>query len=1151
MQKKIFFLASILLIGLIFIACNNNSVKTGPAKVLVFSKTAGYRHASIPKGIAAIKKLGTENGFEVDATEDAASFNEENLKQYATIIFLCTTGNVLDGAQEAAFERYIQAGGGYVGVHAAADTEYDWGWYGRLVGGYFLDHPGIHDSSPNVQEGVFNVVDATNIATKHLPNPWKRTDEFYSYKNLNPDNKVLLTIDESSYQGGHKMGDHPMSWYHDFDGGRSFYTALGHTDESYTEDNFTKHLLGGIQYAIGKNQVLNYSKAKSQIPPEADRFVKKVLAMGEFYEPTEMTILPNLDILIAQRRGEIMMYKNETQKVKQVGFLNAYFKTSTPGVNAEEGVLGLAKDPNFSKNNWIYIFYSPIDTSVNRLSRFEFKNDTLDLTSEKIILQFYSQREICCHTGGSIAFGPDGLLYLSAGDNSTPFNEPGQKFVNNGYAPLNDEPGHLQYDARRSSGNSNDLRGKILRIKLKDDGSYDIPEGNLYPKGTPKTRPEIYVQGNRNPYRISVDQKNSFLYWGEVGPDAANDSLDTRGPRGYDEVNQARKAGNFGWPLFVGNNYPYRNYDYTNGTSTKSFDPAKPINESRNNTGIQELPPVSPAFIWYPYAASPDFPSVGTGGRNAMAGPVFYSDMYPKETSLPAYYNGKLFIYEWIRGWIKVVTMKENGDFDKMEPFMPGVKFNSIIDMEMGPEGKIYLLEYGSGWFSKNPDAAISVIEYVSGNRAPAIASLSSNRSTGALPFTVKLSAEAKDPENDPMTYTWNLGDGTTKETTVPTLDYTYDKIGDYSVNVDIKDDKGASAKSETIQLYAGNETPEVSIALTGNKSFYFPGKKVNYSVSVADKDNPTGKTDPANLFISADYIEGTDLAGASRGHKQGEMIMSGKSLMLSLDCKVCHKEAEKSIGPAYTQVAEKYSKDRGARTYLIDKIIKGGSGVWGETAMAAHPNLSTSDADQIVRWILSLGNKGAIQKSLPTSGMVASTLDKPVKDNGVLSISASYTDAGGAGIKPLTGRSTMMLRNNKVMFTGKEKMKGFSSISFNGMNFMITPKPEGWLALDHIDLTDIGSVMIASGWQTPPQYGFDIELRLDGPDGQVIGNGSIVAPPGNAATKPGQIGGTASSIKITAPNDGKIHDLYITSKVKDPAEGGQVALQSVQFNMK
>ncbi len=149
------------------------------------------------------------------------------------------------------------------------------------------------------------------------------------------------------------------------------------------------------------------------------------------------------------------------------------------------------------------------------------------------------------------------LLYLSAGDNSTPFDEPKRTYVNNGYAPLNDYPGHVQYDARRSAGNTNDLRGKIMRIQVKDDGTYEIPEGNLFPKGTDKTRPEIYVMGNRNPYRISVDQKNSYLYWGEVGPDANADSFATRGPRGYDEVNQARKAGFFGWPFFVGNNYPY------------------------------------------------------------------------------------------------------------------------------------------------------------------------------------------------------------------------------------------------------------------------------------------------------------------------------------------------------------------------------------------------------------------------------------------------------------------------------------------------------------------------------------------------------------------------------------------------------------------
>src|SRR5690606_21324875 len=189
--------------------------------------------------------------------------------------------------------------------------------------------------------------------------------------------------------------------------------------------------------------------------------------------------------------------------------------------------------------------------------------------------------------------------------------------------------------ARRSAANTNDLRGKILRIKILSDGSYEVPEGNLFPKGTQKTKPEIYVMGNRNPYRISVDQKTGFLYWGDVGPDARNDSLETRGPRGYDEINQARKPGFYGWPLFVGNNYPYRDYNYATGQSGAPFDPEKPVNNSPNNTGLQQLPPAQPAFIWYPYAESPDFPQVGTGGRNAMAGPVYHTDMFPKSSRYP------------------------------------------------------------------------------------------------------------------------------------------------------------------------------------------------------------------------------------------------------------------------------------------------------------------------------------------------------------------------------------------------------------------------------------------------------------------------------------------------------------------------------------
>ncbi len=697
----------LLCLFMLFQSCTQK--RSDKPRVLVFARSADFVHASIPAGMDAIQKLGAENGFDVDTTKLATAFAEDNLSKYAAVIFLNTTGDVLDYRQEAAFERYIQSGGGFVGIHAATDTEYDWGWYGRLVGAYFSDHPAEQDAR-------FVIRDRNHPSTEHFTDSsWMLHEELYNLKKINPEIRVLLTIDETSYQGGTLGGDHPMSWYHDYDGGRSFYTAIGHLPATYSNENYLKHVLGGIQYAIGENRAPDYTKAHTQFPPADEQFVKTQLAQGGFFfEPTELTVLPNLDVLMVQRRGQVLLYKEATRQVKRVGFLVVYcMAKNAPGVNVEEGLLGLAKDPEFEKNHWVYLFYSPSDVEVNRLSRFTFENDTLLRSTEKVILEVKSQREICCHTGGSIAFGPDGLLYLSTGDNATPFDEPKQKFVNSGFGPLNDTPGHDPYDARRSSGNTNDLRGKILRIRVNKDATYSIPEGNLFPPGTPKTRPEIYVMGNRNPYRISVDQKNSFLYWGEVGPDANTDSLATRGPRGYDELNQARKAGFFGWPLFVGNNYPYRVYNYVTGKSGEPFDPLHPINNSRNNTGLADLPAVSPAFIWYPYTASHDFPQVGIGGRNAMAGPVYYTDMYPAETRLPDYYNGKVIIYDWMRRWIKAVTLLPNGDFDKMEPFLPGIKTNYMIDLEVGPDGRLYMLEYGTGWYNKNPDAGLARVDYI------------------------------------------------------------------------------------------------------------------------------------------------------------------------------------------------------------------------------------------------------------------------------------------------------------------------------------------------------------------------------------------------------------------------------------------------------
>ena len=1134
----------LVLVGTVLSSCSKK--REGKPKVLVFSKTAGYYHESIPQGIAAIQKLGAENGFDVDTTKNAELINEENLAQYATVIFLSTTGDVLNHYQEADFERYIQSGGGFVGIHAAADTEYDWGWYGRLVGGYFSDHPGIKDPHPNVQPGKVTKTGEKHPSTETLPDSWTRTDEWYSYKKVNPNTKKLLLLDEASYKGGLDMGEHPIAWYHDFDGGRAFYTGGGHTNESYEEADFLKHLLAGIQYTIGENMELDYDDAKSQRTPEENRFTKTTLSMGQFTEPTEMTILPNLDILVAQRRGEILQYNQATGELKEIVKLDVYWKTDVKGVNAEEGLMGIQKDPDYATNNWVYAFYAPTgDKEINRLSRFKYKDGKWDMASEQIILELYSQRNICCHTGGSIAFDKEGNLFLSTGDNSTPFNQPGSKYTLNGYAPLDGREGNKQWDARRSSGNANDLRGKILRIKVAEDGTYSIPEGNLYPKGTEGTRPEIYAQGLRNPYRISVDQKNGYLYWGEVGPDANNDSLATKGSRGYDEVNQARKAGHFGWPYTIGNNFAYTEFNYETGQPGPSFDPAGPTNNSPNNTGLKKLPAVEPAFIWYPYAASPDFPQLGTGGRNAMAGPVYYADQYPKDSRMPEYYNGKLFIYDWIRGWIKVVTMQENGDYDKMEPFMGGTKFNALMDMEMGPDGKIYILEYGNGWFAKNPDAGLFRIDYNGGNRPPVVTEVKVDKTTGKTPLQVTFTATASDPENDAITYTWDLGAGVTKTTTEPTLTHSFTSTGEFEIQVTAADPAGLTGKGPLVAVYSGNVAPQVSISVVGNQSFYFPGKKVNYSVAVSDEDHPEASSDMSSLYVAADYLQGIDQAEADMGHKIMSEAMTGKALVQSLTCKTCHNETEKSIGPAYADVAKKYRERN--RDYLVNKIKNGGGGVWGETAMPANPDLKNSEVNALVTYILSLRKES--KPSLGAKGSLDPTLGNPASPTGSLVISATYTDKGGTNIKPLTGSSSLVLNPSTVDLAQAGTFAGYAKMVFDGKTLLTIPNTKGSFALQGIDITGIGSITLMTASQGPIKSPIDFEIRLDSPTGEIVGRGTH-APSEGMKLPNMPILMHQANVALSAAGDGKKHTLYLVSDAKG-ADLGTFILMGITFNAK
>ena len=430
-------------------------------------------------------------------------------------------------------------------------------------------------------------------------------------------------------------------------------------------------------------------------------------------DPMEIAVAEDGRVFFIERLGVLKVWNPKTKATTVAATLPVFHEL-------EDGLLGIALDPKFSRNHWIYLFYSSPETGTdpatgktgeNRVARFTLKGDTLDLASEKILLRVATQREQCCHSAGSLAFDAQGNLYASTGDNT----HPGES---DGYTPVDERPGRGPWNAQKSAANANDLRGKILRIHPEPDGTATIPAGNLFPKGTPNTRPEIYVMGNRNPFRITVDQRTGFLYWGEVGPDAGGPN-ESRGPAGFDEVNQARKAGNFGWPFFAGDNRPYRRYDFETRKSGEAWDPAHPLNESRLNTGPKELPPAQPAFIWYPYSASTRFPMVKSGGRTAMAGPVYYfNERLKSPTKLPREFDHTLFIYEWSRNWILAVHLDDHNEIARtekgalrIEPFCEHMTFMRPMDMELGPDGCLYVLENGTAW-NGNRDTQLVRIEH-------------------------------------------------------------------------------------------------------------------------------------------------------------------------------------------------------------------------------------------------------------------------------------------------------------------------------------------------------------------------------------------------------------------------------------------------------
>ena len=1010
MRRKLRFLLPLPLLAiLLWTGCDDKANQ--PMGVLVFSKTAGYRHASIADGKRMFLQLGRENNFRVDTTEDATVFTQANLSKYKVVVFLSTTGDILDTRQQEEFQRFIQAGGGFVGIHAAADTEYDWPWYNKLVGAYFESHP----NDPNIRKATVRRVQADHPAVKHLPDAWEREDEWYNYKSIQ-NFTTLLRVDESTYEGGTNGDNHPISWYKEVDGGRMFYTGLGHTEASYTEDNFLRHVLGGLLYAAGDQKPVDYRAAT--VMPEENRFPVSILT-SNLAEPMELELLPDGRPLWIERKGAIWVYDPDFEEKAKVGEI-------TVDSDFEDGLMGLALDPGFKENNWLYLYYSPLGEGMTEqyLSRFTWTGNGLDMDSEKVLLKVKTDRNMCCHSGGSIEFGPGGLLHLSVGDDTNPFES-------DGFAPIDPRAGEKlpNFDARRSSSNSQDLRGKILRIKPEPDGTYSIPEGNLFTDPA-QGRPEIYVMGCRNPFRIAVDQHTGAVYWGDVGPDAGENS-DKFGPRGHDEVNVAPTAGYYGWPLFVADNKTYHQRDFKTGKTGSPFDPEHPINDSPLNTGLRELPPARPAMIYYPYAQSDEFPELGEGGRNAMAGPIYHaSDYADSESRFPDYYDGKFFFYDWMRHYIMAATVDEEGWVQSYERFLPNVKFPQPMDMLFSPQGDMYVLTYGTKWFSQNPDAQIMHIKYNSGNRPP-VADLAVEETIGGKPFRLQAaSAASVDYDDDPLTTTWLLNGKEIDQGEV--LDYNIAEAGVYKLLMRVDDGQGNTAQAER-ELIVGNALPQLALNIKGNRTFYFDGTSLDYTVDVSDSEDGelNSGISPEAVTVSLDYLEGNDEIQIQQGHQMATeetKFVLGKNFIAESDCSSCHQVAEKSIGPTYNDIADKYRTDRKADTYLTGKIIKGGGGVWGEQAMAAHPNLPASKVLQMVHYIRSLGDPNAAPAtpSLPVTDRVRLLKHQSSREDGRYYLMATYTDQGVGELPRLTSRDVVVLRSPRMApdkFTSHDKV--------------------------------------------------------------------------------------------------------------------------------
>jgi glucose/arabinose dehydrogenase/PKD repeat protein len=581
--------------------------------------------------------------------------------------------------------------------------------------------------------------------------------------------------------------------------------------------------------------------AGSVIPPGDYQQVQLALGSNELGEAMSLAILPNRSVVHTARDGTVRV-TDAAGNTSTAGKLNVY-------THDEEGLQGVAADPNFASNRFIYLYYSPRLSTPDGdaptegtqadwdrwkgelyLSRFVLNtNNQLDLSSERIVLRVQNDRGQCCHVGGDIDFDAAGNLYLTTGDDTNPFQS-------DSYTPIDERTNrNPQFDAQRSSGNTNDLRGKLLRIKPQADGTYTIPSGNLFAPGTSGTRPEIYAMGFRNPFRMNVDKPTGIVYLGDYGPDAGSTNA-SRGPQGQVEFNRITSSGNYGWPYCTGTNTTeetYNDFQFPSGPSGGKYNCAGgPANNSFRNTGQQTLPAAKPAWIKYggDNGTPPEF---GGGSESPMGGPVYrYDANLNSSIKFPQSLNGRYFAGEYGRRWIKAIEVTSSGGVGDIGAFpWTGTQ---VMDMNFGPDGALYVLDYGTG----SGNQALWRVEYIGGQNRNPIAVASANRTSGPAPLSVTFSsAGSSDPEGQALTYSWNFGDGTSSTAANPTK--TYNTNGNYTATLTVRDPQGLTG-SANVQISVGNTAPSVTLQSPPDGGLFSFGDTVPFQVNVSDPEDGT-----------------------------------------------------------------------------------------------------------------------------------------------------------------------------------------------------------------------------------------------------------------------------------------------------------------------